>query len=361
VIKVHTQKKGLFVRILEPNLPLKMISTNTHVGGKRYSNLDIINLNPACQKLTEKAKESLSNRIIKEYGIEYRYMNRAPGITVDTLKDEVLGEDLASKSVIDCFNESDESHVDFFVHGTTTPSRFTGIESTHILSQINQFCPYVEMKAGCSTSLASMYTGIMGLLAGHENVMINCSETMSKVLNPDVPETWFGGGDGSATLWLKKEMEENSDFKVKAMVYGSDGRHVNTYTTHGSLPPNKEDIDNGDYTLKGDGVALFANSLEYYVKMLTELDKKIDLTTIDYIIPHQVNLKLIVTLMKKYPKIENAKLIMDAREIGNIGGSSILYSLAKASKENTFEKGSKVLMMSVGGGLSYCAQIWEKL
>lgn len=347
------------MKLLKPNLSVKILGADFLTKGKQFSNLDIINVNPMAKKLKDKAKESLGKRIEKEYGLKNRFMNRDPGVMKDDLSDELLGEDLALQSVQTCFESSEKNKIDIFVHGTTTPSRYTGVETTYILSHIDQYCPYIEMKAGCSTSLASIYTGINMLIAGHDNVMVNCVETMSKVLNPEVPETWFGGGDGTGTLWLEKN-DSIPDFEVKAMIFGSDGNHVDAYTTPGKFPPNKSDIDNFNYTLKGDGTKLFAASLEYYAKMLETVKTQFSLEEINYVIPHQVNLKLIETLFEKYHAIPNAELIMHSDEIGNIGGSSITYSFARAIKENTFKKGDKILMMSVGGGLSYALQIWEK-
>ena len=83
------------------------------------------------------------------------------------------------------------------------------------------------------------------------------------------------------------------------------------------------------------------------------------LKKIQYFIPHQVNLSLILKVQDKYTFYP--KRIWDAREIGNIGGSSILYSLSKLLKEHTFKSGDHILMMSVGGGISSSFQVWEKM
>ena len=52
---------------------------------------------------------------------------------------------------------------------------------------------------------------------------------------------------------------------------------------------------------------------------------------------------------------------MNNNEIGNIGGASVLYTLSDAIQKNTFQAGDQILMMSVGGGLSYSMHLWEKL
>jgi 3-oxoacyl-[acyl-carrier-protein] synthase-3 len=52
------------------------------------------------------------------------------------------------------------------------------------------------------------------------------------------------------------------------------------------------------------------------------------------------------------------EVIWDADRVGNIGGSSILYSLANALKGDRLNGSGDMLLMSVGGGLSFAGQLW---
>ena len=86
----------------------------------------------------------------------------------------------------------------------------------------------------------------------------------------------------------------------------------------------------------------------------TEEDRK----EITWIIPHQVNRKLITHILHEYQMLNKA-VIWDSDTIGNLGGASILYSLARAVEEKIFDRAGKILMISVGGGLSYAGQILQ--
>ena len=66
-------------------------------------------------------------------------------------------------------------------------------------------------------------------------------------------------------------------------------------------------------------------------------------------------------IIKKDFNLPNAIILRDSEQIGNVGGTSVLYSLTQAIQNNIFKKGDKVLLMSVGGGLTYCMQLWEKI
>jgi 3-oxoacyl-[acyl-carrier-protein] synthase-3 len=76
--------------------------------------------------------------------------------------------------------------------------------------------------------------------------------------------------------------------------------------------------------------------------------------------PHQVNRGLVKEVFTK-TGLGSVPVVWDSLENGNIGGASILFSLAKAFAEKKFKKGDRILVVSVGGGLSYGAQVWKIL
>jgi 3-oxoacyl-[acyl-carrier-protein] synthase-3 len=347
------------MKLIKPNINIKVKATSTYIPEEfEYSNLDILDIHSSTRILPKFAKKKLASSIEKKFGFEKRYMIRKPGDDSQSI-DKLSCEEMSSLCLKKCFNNSSED-IGYFIMGTTTSSRYTGSQATSVLSTIGQYSPAVEMMAGCSTSLASLYTGIMALQSGHDNVMIVCSETMSKIVNPKIRETWFGLADGSASLWLESN-DIDPDFKVLGMIFGTNGEHVDMYTTQGKFPPNQKDLDSGGYVLAGDGDKLRELSLKYYGEMIEHFKESFNLDEIDYLIPHQVNNSIITEFVDTHFKGIDIRVLKNNKEIGNIGGTSVLFSLCDSIQKDTFKKGDKVLMMSVGGGLSFSMQLWEKL
>ncbi len=346
--------------LLFPEIKISVISAATALPEvEPTTNLEILNNNPSTMKLSEEQRIKLSKSIEKRYGMSKRYMIRKPWL--DIQKNELSCEELAFQSLNKCYNSSSKN-IEFFIHGTTTSSRYTGSQATAILSKLGLYSPAIEIKAGCSTSLASLNSGIFSIQSGVDNVMITCTETMTKVIGQEERENWFGFSDGGASIWLSQFNKDlNHNFKVLGLCFGTDGTLVDTYTTPGKLPPNKEDLENNFYTLKGDGSKLEEYSKKYYSQMFTAMNEKFNLEeSINYIIPHQVNLNLINKVLKEF-NLQNIPLLRNNSEIGNIGGSSVMYTLADSINKNIFKSGDRILMCSVGGGLTYCMQIWEMI
>jgi 3-oxoacyl-[acyl-carrier-protein] synthase-3 len=346
------------MKVIESNINIKVLGTGLALPEvEPLSTKDILVKGNFAPDLDEKKLERFSQKIVKKYSFKQRYLSRDPSVE-QTGPDAITTESLG----LTACKEALEGNIkpELFVHGTTTTSRYTGSQAPAILGKLGINAPAFELKAGCSTSLASLYCALNLLASGHENVLVNCCETLSKVIHPDIKETWFGLADGGAALFLEKQERSKADFVVKKMFYSTAGVHVDAYTTIGQLPPNQIDMQAKNYYLQGDGEVLKVLAHEHYSKMFDLLfPNSKGLEDIKWFIPHQVNKGLVDQIMNEQKLA--CELIWDADLIGNIGGSSILYSLGKAIKGQRFSSGDQILMMSVGGGLSFAAQIWEKL
>ena len=203
----------------------------------------------------------------------------------------------------------------------------------------------------------------LALLAqGYTNVLVGCGETLSKVIHPEIRETWFGLADGAAALWIARDETARgpSAFEILSSVYSTDGRQVDLYTTPGTLPPNAAELEQGRYFLSGDSSALGAQALARYTAMIEALlPDPVRRSAIKFLIPHQVNLSLIQEVQARTGLGGRSHWIAD--RVGNMGGTSVLYAWVDALRTQSFQPGDEILLMSVGGGLSFAAQLWRAL
>ena len=275
--------------------------------------------------------------------------------------DTETSESLALQATRKALEISPQLKPELFVHGTTTTRRYTGSQATSILGQLGLEIPAYEIKAGCSTSLASLHLAQTFLTAGYKSVLVSCAETLSKVMHPEIRETWFGLADAGASVWMEAvEKDSDADFILEASGYSTDGRHVDMYTTTGNLPPLKSDIDQNKFALAGDASQLKDLSKARYLEMIAAvLPTAEDRARVQWLIPHQVNSGLIAEVVKETGM--QPQMVWSATEFGNVGGTSVLFSLAQALEEKKFKSGDQILMMSVGGGLSFACQLWRAL
>lgn len=342
------------MNIIEPKLPIRFLGFGRAWPKKSFSNIDLLRMNPDCKDWSEKKLELMSARITQEIGFTNRNWAHIPATPFTP--DEPTTESLAFEATARALNA--KTNVELFIHGTTTTRRYSGSQASSIMGQLGISCPAYETKAGCSTSLATLHMAYGFLSMGYPNVLVSVAETMSKVIHPQRRDDWFGMADGAATIWLEKANASQAQAIVLKSFFSTQGKLVDLYTTPADLPPRKEALENFGYCLTGDALALRAHAKEHYLEMLKNfLATPQDRQSIKWIVPHQVS-RALTEEVKREADI-SGELLWSADRFGNLGGSAVLFTLAEALENKVFRPKDRVLLMSVGGGLSFACQLLE--
>ena len=343
---------------MKPNLSIKIEGVGrAWPEGAPISNVDIFKHHPETQDKPEKFLEELAERVGRAYGFRQRYMTRKPWGKPNPAKEE-SSESLSCRAVKEILDKYPKYKPDAFLLGSTTTRRYTGSQATSVLGKFGLEAPAYEIKAGCSTSLASLHLAQALMKQGYDSVLVSCAETLSKVVHPEIRETWFGLGDAGAAIAIKK-VKTKGHFKILRSTYSTDGSLVDLYTTPGDLPPTKEILETHGYALVGDGAKLKEYAKTRYLEMVQAMLTKKERASLKWIIPHQVNRLLTEEVIQETGL--SGEVLWDSDVFGNVGGTSILFTLAKAIEEKRFKKNDTIFFMSVGGGLSFASQLWKKL
>lgn len=341
-------------KIIHPKITynIKSAATSLPIHGP-ITNLDILNHFPRMMEKKETFLQNFSRKIDNEFGFATRYWAHLPWQPLHESREET-SEKLSLKAVTELFKHHPKTEVDAFILGSTTNKRYTGSQACAVLGQLGIEAPAWDMKAGCSTSLASLHQAYSLMALGYDRIVVSCAETLSKVIDPVNELTYFGLADGGAAVYLEKDF--SGQFSVDTLYFSSKGQYVDAFTTTGLLPPNEQELTEFGYRLQGDEHLLKGLAYDNYTKMLNQILSRVDKFEIKWIIPHQVNRQLIDTLILDQG-LEHCELIWHAHEFGNMGGASVLFSLAKAFLDGRFNADGKILMMSVGGGLTFAAHV----
>lgn len=343
--------------ILHPNIRFEITAASRILPESGpISNLEILQNFPRTADKSQAFLEKFAEKIGEEFDFHTRYWCHKPWEPLDTSR-ELTAESLAINAVKKLLETYTPRSIQSFLLGSTTNKRFTGSQAAAVLGKLGLNAPAYDLKTGCSTSLSTLHLAYALMALGYQNTMICCAETLSKVIDPENEKTWIGLADGAAALFL--EQSDSGSFTVEKSFFSTDGKYVEAFTTQGVFPPTQEQIDTVGYHLIGDESLLKELAHTRYTEMINQLlpDQR-ERNEITWVIPHQVNRKLIDQLLNEN-QLKNKTVIWDSNTIGNIGGASILYTLARAVEEKIFDRPGKILLMSVGGGLSYAAQILQ--
>ncbi|MBK8487907.1 MAG: 3-oxoacyl-[acyl-carrier-protein] synthase III C-terminal domain-containing protein [Chitinophagales bacterium] len=297
-----------------------------------------------------KTKNYKLDFIENELGYENRYWTHTPGTPISHT--ELTSADLMEASAKKALEKSglNKNAIGLFIAVTVTSSKYTNSMGTYVAGKLGLQCPSFEIKTGCASSVYALMLAAQFIHAGTTHVLIASGETPTKVTGTDT-NLLYAVGDGGAAIILSKTTDDNKG--IATAFLGSEGKFSGTMGTPGLLPPNQDDLDNNAYLMQmGKESADFVKELWKGIPNILFQNSGLNEKNIDLLIPHQVNKKLL-DLVCEASGIEKQNTIDLISQYGNCGSASILIALNNAVENNRIKKDTSIMLVAVGGGISY--------
>jgi 3-oxoacyl-[acyl-carrier-protein] synthase-3 len=269
------------------------------------------------------------------------------------------------KSAIEAIKNSniEKEEISFMIVATMTPEFFSPSIACIIQNKLGlKKIPCFDISAACSGFIYALEIGTNMIQSNpnYKNALIIGSEKISKVVNWKDRKTCILFGDGSGSIIIqkssKKKRKNKIQYKIIDNIIQSDGKHYKLlYISALHEPYLSSDEKN---FLKMDGKKIF----KIAVKKLTDISIKIlkknniNLKQINWIIPHQANIRIIQALSKNL-NISIKKFFINIQKYGNTSSASIPIALKEAHDQKLIKKGDFVLLLSFGSGVTWGASL----
>lgn len=213
--------------------------------------------------------------------------------------------------------------------------------------------PVVTISSACS-SLLNAIEIVEGYFALNKatKALVITSEHNTGYYNETDTVSGHLWGDGAAALLISKERLSAADMEIKAVLTG--GAATSGKATEAVvLRPNERGV------IMPFGRDVFINACTYMPKATLQVLEKCDLTieAVDYVLPHQANLRISVNVMNTLGLSEE-KLLSNIQYLGNTGCAGCAIGLSE--NWGRFQKGERIIVTVFGGGYSYGAMLLEK-
>ena len=187
----------------------------------------------------------------------------------------------------------------------------------------------------------------------HKKALVVGAEVFSRILDWDDRATCVLFGDGAGAVVLEASEKPG----ILATAAHADGSHHGILSVPGSICGGKVV---GDPFLRMDGQAVF----KFAVRVLADVAKEccevagISSASIDWLVPHQANIRIIESTGKKLG-LGMEKIIVTVDHHGNTSAASIPLALDAAVRDGRIQRGQKILLEGVGGGFTWGAVLLE--
>ena len=313
-------------------------STGSYLPAREMTNADL-----------EKIVDTNDEWIVQRSGIKLRHIAAENETT----------SDMAIKAAQNALAESGLSaaDIDGIIVATTTP---------------DQTFPAVAVKVqqalGCSAGMAfdvqAVCTGFVYALAVANNfiicgqskrILVIGAEKMSSILNWQDRTTCVLFGDGAGAVILERAEGEGNlnDRGILSTHLMANGALKDILYTDGGVSSTGS---SGHIIMHGKEV--FKHAVNYMADIVNVVlqHNKITADDIDWLVPHQANLRIISGTAEKLG-MKMDRVVVTVQNHGNTSAASIPLALDCAVRDGRIQRGQTLLFEALGGGLTWGAAL----
>lgn len=241
--------------------------------------------------------------------------------------------------------------IDLIIVATTTPDMVFPSTACILQNKLGvENCPAFDVQAVCSGFVYALATAEMFVSSGKcRNALVVGTEIYSKLLDWNDRSTCVLFGDGAGAVVLSQS--ENPGI-LSTHLHAS-GDYCNVLSVPGSISGGKVE---GNPYVNMEGSVVFKFAVKVLEEVVQEAIAKNNLqaTDIDWLIPHQANIRIIQSTAKKLG-IPMDKVVVAVDKHGNTSAASIPLALDIAVRDGRIQSDQLVLLEGVGGGFTWGA------
>lgn len=312
----------------------KIIGTGSYLPAKTVTNYDL-----------EKTVDTTHDWIYSRTGIVERHV----------AADGEMSSDLALQASSRALEAAGlkASDIDLIIVATTTPDHIFPSTACVLQDKLgNTNATAFDVQAVCSGFIYALNTADLYIRDGQaRNALVVGTEVLSRILNWNDRTTCVLFGDGAGAVVIQRSETPG----ILSAKLHADGSQRCMLSAPGQIRDGKVD---GEAFIKMDGQGVF----KFAVKSLSEVAEEVLAankmlgTQIDWMIPHQANIRIIESTAKKLG-LSMDKVVLTVATHGNTSAASIPLALDTAVRDGRIKPGQHLLMEAVGGGFTWGAAL----
>ena len=247
----------------------------------------------------------------------------------------------------------DAHDIDLIVVGTTTPDLVFPNAGTLLQARLGcRGAPAFSLEAACSGFIYALAIADKFVRSGSsKRALVVGSEVLSRIVDYTDRSTAILFGDGAGAVVLAPSEEPgiisthlHADGSYQNLLYCTGGPARGA--APGSFPP-------GDFVRMA-GAEVFKLAVTLLGRAVEEAvaANNLDRASIDWLVPHQANLRIIHAMAKKLA-LPMERVIVTVQEHGNTSTASVPLALNVGISDGRIKRGDLLLLEALGGGMTW--------
>lgn len=307
----------------------KILGTGSYLPAQVRSNADL-----------EKMVDTNDEWIVARTGIRERRI-AAEDETVSTMAYQ------ASLNAIDMAG-IEKNDIDLIIVATTSSSHSFPSAACQVQGMLEiKGCPAFDIAAACSGFVYALSIADQHIKTGMaKNVLVIGSDTLSHTCDPTDRSTIILFGDGAGAVVVGASEEPG----IISTHLHADGRFGDLL----SLPTPARGQEPGDDWLHMAGNEVFKVAVTQLSNLVKETLKanNMDKSELDWLVPHQANLRIISATAKKL-SMSMDQVVVTLDRHGNTSAATVPTALDEAVRDGRIKRGQTLLLEAFGGGFTW--------
>ncbi len=244
----------------------------------------------------------------------------------------------------------DVDDIDIIVVATTTPDDTFPSTATTVQRKLGAKQAFAfDVQAVCAGFVYALTVAESMLLAGKgQKALVIGAESFTKLLDWTDRGTCVLFGDGAGAVILEAA-EGADDYGILSSALHSDGNFRDILYVDGG-PSATGDVGH----VRMEGQEVFRHAVE---KLSSVMDEVLQMagkapSEIDWLVPHQANLRIINGMQRKL-KLPEDRVIRTVQKHANTSAASIPLALSEAVHDGRITSGDLLALEAIGGGLAW--------
>ncbi len=308
----------------------RIAGTGSYLPEKFLTNIDL-------ESMVETSDEWITDRT----GIKKRHIAGDDEITTDLAY-------FAAKNATSAAG-IEPRDIDIIIVATTTPTRIFPSTAALVQQKLGiHGCPAFDIQAVCTGFVYALTVADKFIKSGSaKNVLVIGAETLSRIVDWTDRNTCVLFGDGAGAVVLQASAEPGI-MSTHIHCDGSFNELLHVPTGPGSA------ITEDPAYIEMQGNDVFKIAVKTLSKIVDETlaANQLNKHDIDWLIPHQANIRIIAATAKKL-SMSMDSVVVTVQDHGNTSAASIPLALDVAVRDGRIKRGETLLFEAFGGGFTW--------
>ena len=243
--------------------------------------------------------------------------------------------------------------IDLIVFGTTTPNLIFPSSACLMQAELGIVgCPAFDVNAACCGFVYALSIADKFIRAGDaKTALVVGSETLTRMVDWSDRGTCVLFGDGAGAVVLKADAETGV---LSTHLHADGAKKELLWNPVGVSEGFKPDEDNAGVRVLMTGNEVFKHAVKALDSVVEETLEAngLDRHDIDWLIPHQANLRIIEATAKRLD-MPMERVIVTVDRHGNTSSASVPLALDEAVRSGRVQRGQLLLLEAFGGGFTW--------